>query len=276
LDYPKRWRCNRRRYCRDEKIRLDEKTVLMKKLRRKIRSRFSIAAPHLKVRPHLPWHWRWGIAAAAGIIVVCLVWWVLSATLGVGGFPLAQTGQAARQLSDLHDENAALASKLVDYERQLQMERATNTELTRQLKALNDEKSTLKDDLMFYQNLTQAGGKGESLTIQKLRVERGSLPGEYHCSLLLVQGGQRPKDFRGNVQLLVSTRQNNTSAVLTLPQASADATETQAYQLDFKYYQRVERSFRLPDDAALKGIQVRVYERGVTGPIVKQDATLPS
>lgn len=248
----------------------------MRKLRRQIKHRFSIAAPRLMVRPHLPWYLRWGLAIPFVISAGWLIWWAFGIGLELAGFQRAEAedelSRLTRQAGELRAENETLNGKLIELERQLQMEHATNAELDHQLKSLNEEKSNLNEDLAFYQNLTQTGAREESLTIQKLRVVRDTLPGEYHCSMLLVQSGQRPKDFRGNLQLVVNVRRNDDTSTLTLPQE--DSAEKQAYQLDFKYYQRVERSFRLPDGAVLESMQVRVYERGVSEPRVKQDASL--
>lgn len=228
------------------------------------------------VRPHLPWYLRWGIAIPFVIGAGWLIWWAFSIGMELAGFQRAEAedelSKLTRQVGELRTENVSLSNKLVELERQMQMEQATNAELDRQLKALNDEKANLNDDLAFYQNLTQSGDREESLSIQKLKVAHASLPGEYRCSMLLVQGGQRPKDFRGHLQLVVNIRRNEQSLVLTLPQQ--DSTESRAYQLDFKYYQRVERGFKLPDGAVLESVQVRVYERGQSEPRLKQDATL--
>jgi hypothetical protein len=248
----------------------------MRKLRRHIKHRFSIAAPRLAVRPHLPWYLRWGLVLPFVLGAGWLIWWAYGSGLELAGFHREQAEDELtrlnRQVVELSAENTRLNSKLIDYERQIQMELATNTELDRQLKALNDEKANLNEDLAFYQNLTQSGSREESLTIQRLKVVHDTLPGEYHCSMLLVQGGQRPKDFRGNFQLVVNIRHNDEKSVLTLPQGNSP--ESQTYQLDFKYYQRIERSFQLPDGMVLESVQVRVYERGASEPRAKQDATL--
>ncbi len=248
----------------------------MKKLRRTIKRRFSISAPRLAVHPHLPWYVRWLLAVPLVVLAGWLVWWAYDSGLQLAGFHREQAEDAlsrmTRQVGELRDENVKLNTRLVDFERQLQMEHAANAEMERQLKALNDEKAHLNEDLAFFQNLTQSGSREENLSIHRLTVERDTLPGEYHCSMLLVQSGQRPKDFRGNLQLVVNIRRDDAKSVVLLPQP--DAQDAAAYQLDFKYYQRVERSFRLPPDAVVEGVQVRVYERGARDPKVKQDATL--
>ena len=248
----------------------------MNKKFRQIKRRFSIAAPRLAVRPHLPWYLRWLLAAPVMLIAGWLVWWAYGYGLELAGYSREQSedrlSSLSKQVSSLQGENAKLTSQLVDFERQMQMEHAANAEMERQLKALNDEKTHLNEDLAFYQNLTQSGNREENLTVQHLKVAHDTLPGEYYCSMLLVQGGQRPKDFHGKLQLVVNGVLDGQKSVLVFPEDKAP--ESEAYQLDFKYYQRIERTFKLPPGMVLESMQVRVYEHGSNEPKIKQDVTL--
>jgi hypothetical protein len=247
----------------------------MNKLRQ-FKRRFSIAAPRLSVRPHLPWYLRWSLVILFVLLAGWLTWWAYGNGLELAGFLRGQTenelSRLSQQVSTLQSENAKLTSKLVDFERQMQMEHSANAEMEQQLRGLNEEKAHLNEDLAFYQNLTQSGNREENLSIQHLKVVHDTLPGEYHCSMLLVQSGQRPKDFHGNLQLVINMVRDGEKSVLIFP--AEKSTETAAYQLDFKYYQRVERSFRLPPEAIINSVQVRIYERGAKEPKVKQDAAL--
>jgi hypothetical protein len=247
----------------------------MKKLRL-LKRKFSIAAPQLAVRPHLPWYVRWGLAVPAVIALGWLLWWAYNTGLEYAAGYHARTRDELttlkQQVASLRDDNSKLNAQLIEVGRQMQMERAANTELALQLKGLNDEKAHLDEDLEFYKNMTESGVHVDKLTIQRLKVTQDSLPGEYHCSLLLVQGGQRPKEFVGRLQFVVTGTQDGQKSVLVVP--GTKSVEEDAYQLNFKYYQRVERSFRLPAGMSFDGVQVRVYEHGSSEPKVKQDATL--
>lgn len=238
--------------------------------------RFSIAAPQLAVRPHLPWYVRWSLVIPFVVGAGWLIWWAYGSGLELAGFHREQAedelSRLHRQVGELQNTNTKLNSQVVDFGRQIQMQLATIAEMERQLKSLNDEKAHLNEDLAFFQNLTQSGNREENLTIQRLKVERGSLPGEYHCGMLLVQGGQRPKDFHGNLQLVANVVHDNQNSVMVFPEKNSP--EFAAYQLDFKYYQRVERTIQLPPGTTLESIQVRVYERGATEPKARQDAAL--
>ncbi len=248
----------------------------MKKLRKQIQRRFSIAAPRLAVRPHLPWYLLLSLAIPVVLVAGWLVWLAYTSGLELAGFHREQTedklSRLEREVSTLQSENTRLTSQLVEFERQMQMEHAANAEMEHQLKSLNDEKAHLNEDLAFFQNLTQSGNREENLSIQRLKVVQDTLPGEYHCSMLLVQSGQRPKDFRGNLQLVVNGVLEGQKTVFVVP---GDKTpESATYQLEFKYYQRVERTFKLPAGVTFDSMQVRIYERGSNEPKIKQDVTL--
>jgi Family of unknown function (DUF6776) len=247
----------------------------MKKLRL-LKRKFSIAAPQLAVRPQRPWYVRWGVGVPAVLLLGWLLWGAYTKGLEFSGFHFAQTEDELttlkRQVASLRDENTKLNSQLVEVGRQMQIELAANSELAQQLKGLNDEKAHLDEDLEFYKNMTESGVHVDKLTIQRLKVTQDSLPGEYHCSLLLVQGGQRPKEFVGRLQFVVTGMQGSQKSVVVVP--GPKSPEVDAYGLNFKYYQRVERSFRLPAGMSFDSVQVRVYERGSDEPKVKQDATL--
>lgn len=229
------------------------------------------------MKPHLPWYLRWALAVPFVIGAGWLIWWAYGSGMELAGFHRAQAEDELtrlnRQVGELRSENTSLNTRLVEYERQIQMDHAATAEMERQLKALNDEKANLNDDLAFYQNLTQSGNREENLSVHRLKVVRDTLPGEYHYSMLLVQSGQRPKDFHGNLQVVVNILRDGVKTVLLFPE-KASSPEAATYQLDFKYYHRVERSFQVPSDAVLESVQVRVYEHGVGEPKIKQEATL--
>ena len=240
---------------------------------RRVKRKFSISAPRLAVRPHVPWYVRWAMVIPFVLLAVALVIWAYDSGLQMAGFHREQTDneltKLRQQVKSLRGENAKLNAQVVADERQIQMEQATNQEMAKQLKTLNDEKAHLNEDLAFYQDLTQSGSRAEKLSINRLKVERDTLPGEYHCSMLLVDSGQRVKEFKGNLQLVANVLHNGEKSVLVFPQENSP--DVASYQLNFKYYQRVERSFQLPPGASLESLQVRVYERGQSEPKIKQD-----
>jgi hypothetical protein len=244
---------------------------------RKLRRKFSISAPRLAVRPHVPWYVRWAITLPFILAAGGVVWWAYDSGLELAGF---HRGLAEQELEVLRSrvalldaENAKMANQMASDERQAQIERSAMQETALQVKSLNEENERLKEDLSFFQNLPLTAGREADLSIHRMKVEADSLPGEYHCRLLLVQNvQQRGKEFQGNLQLLVNGEQDGKKVVIQFPQENA--SDVAAHQLSFKYYQRVDRVFKLPEDMHVESVQVRVFEKGAREPKVKQTVTV--
>ena len=257
---------------------------------RQIKRIFGISASRMAVRPFMPWYIRWAIALPFLLVAGGLVWWAFVYGLEFAGFYRGKTqhelGVLQEQVTILKKENQELANLAAFFERQAQISQAANLETESQLKSINDENFQLQEDLRLFQSLTLSGAREGDVSIQHLKVERDTLPGEYRYRLLIVQGGQlRSKVFQGNLQLLVHVRLNGERSVVVLPSQNGSGenpanlttdaqSELAAYQLNFKYYQRIERTFRLPADMKVERIQVRIFEQGSSEPKVKRSVTL--
>ena len=242
---------------------------------RRVERRFSISAPHMSVRPHVAWYVRWGMMLPFVLAAAALAWWAYDNGLELAGF---HRGQAEQQLSKLHEqvaklatENAQFSDKLAQYEREIQIEQASNQATSEQLKNLADENIHLQEDLVFFQNLTATGGKEGELGVHRLTLERDKMPGEYHLRMLLVQSGQRVKTFSGNYQLIATIMENGQRTIHVFPH---DETVNAQFKLSFRYYRRVEQSIQLPTDAQLENVQVRIFEQGISEPKVRQNVSL--
>lgn len=240
---------------------------------RKLKRKFSISAPRLSVRPHVPWYVRWAITLPFIFAAGVLVWWAYDSGLELAGF---HRSLAEKELDELRNRvvlleagNAKLANQVASYERQGQIDHSAMQETSTQVKSLNEENVRLKEDLSFFQNIPLTAGREAELSIHRLKIEADILPGEYHCRLLLVQNvQQRGKEFQGSLQLLVNGEQDGKKVMLQFPQENSP--EVAAHQLSFKYYQRIDRVFKLPSDMRLESVQVRVFEKGAREPKVKQ------
>lgn len=245
-------------------------------LRRHLKRRFSIAARPVTIRSSLPWYWRWAGLVALGVSLLFLGRLTYQFGMEIAGF---SSGEAGRERQELLERVARQESELVELrsrvaasERQLDIERAAYGDLTKQVKVLTAENAAIKEDLAFFQSLMPAAGR-EGVSINRFRVQAGGLPGEYRYQLLLVQTGQRARDFKGNLQLVVNLqRKAGASAMVTIP---ADNTaDVNAYQLSFRFFQRVEGTFRVQPDASVKDLQVRVFESGTNVPKATQTITV--
>ena len=245
--------------------------VMIRSLKRK----FGISAPKVAVRPQIPGYVRWLGIAILAVLAVGLSWSMYDAGRKFAGFDKNEINYELDRLSQtnirLQRENDELSMKIASLDRQSQMDHVAREDIGKQVKALETENIRLKEDLAFFQNLGSVPGKTEQrVSIGRLKLERGQLPGEYHYSLVLVQGGQRQKDFQGSLEFAVNFQQNGQKMVMPL------ASENPSKMLDvrFKFYQRVERSFRMPPNAAVESMQVKVFENGIAQAKLMQTVNL--
>ena len=242
---------------------------------RRVRRSFGISAPKLSVRLHIPWYLRWSMTVPFVLAALGLAWWAYGSGLELAGFYRGQTQEELiklrEQTAKLSVENKQMSDQVAQYERQIQIEQASSQETSKQLKNLSDENARLQEDLAFFQNLTATRGKEGELGVHRLRLERDKMPGEYHLRMLLVQSGQRAKEFVGNYQLVATVLKNGQRTTQLFPQ---NESVNNQFKLNFKYYQRVEQSIQLPQDAQLESIQVRIFEQGASEPKVRQNVSL--
>lgn len=240
-------------------------------LLRGLKQRFGIAAPRVAVRAHVPWYWRWFAIVAVGAAAVMAGWEAYDSGMLFphrAGAPSAALEKLSETVALREREIAEVRARATGAERQLEIERATQGDLAKQVKSLTEENAALKEDLAFFQTLMPAGGRDSALTINRFKLYPEALPGEYRYRLLLVQSGQREREFRGHLQLVVHVAHNEKPLVLTIP-AEGEA-EAKEYQLRFRFFQRVEGTFRVAPEAVVKSLQIRVYEDGTRSPKLAQ------
>ena len=100
-----------------------------------------------------------------------------------------------------------------------------------------------------------SGTTPEGLGISNLKIERDGKPNEFRYRMLLTQGGQRKQDFKGKVQIVARIAKDGAPSTLTFPDPSAGDA---AGVFEFRFYQKVEGRFAIPEGATLKGVDVRV------------------
>jgi hypothetical protein len=243
-------------------------------MRNQIRRWFGVGAPRVAIRAHIPWPLRALALVVLGGIGVAFAWWIydagrkFAATVGVA--PSTEVRRLEVDEHRLQKENEQLAARAGAAESQLQMERAARDELARQVKALAEENSVLKEDLAFFHNLVPKSAKEGGPQVYRFKVERDTLPGEYRYALLLVQTGQRAKEFQGSLQLVVNLNHNGARKVITLPEDQGRFPRGQP--VSFKYYQRVDGRFRVAPDILVEGVQARVYANGASEAAATQTA----
>ena len=248
----------------------------MTQLFRALRRKFGIAAPRVSVQTHVAWYWRWLGIIALGAFVVGVGWTTYDYGMELAGFRQSEAASAlARLKEEIQKRETSIVemrSQVASAQRQLQIDRATYGDLAKQVKTLSEENAALKEDLAFFQSLMASGGKELGLSINRFRVQPDALPGEYRYRLLLVQSGQRIKEFQGTLQFLVYLEQSDRKFVLTLP--PEDQKSAREYQVNFKFFQRVDGTFKVAPGTTVKSLQVRVFENGVNAPKLSQTASV--
>ena len=244
---------------------------MIKSLKRK----YGISTPRVAIRPQTPPYVRWLVIAILAILALGLSWGMYETGRKFAGFDKTETSDELNRLSQMNTrlkrDNEELRMKLAGLDRQLQMDIVAREDIAKQVKILENENIRLKEDLAFFQNLGAGGGKSEQkVSIGRLKLERGKLPGEYRYVLLLVQSGPRAKDFQGSLEFAVHFQQNGEKMMTPI------ASDSSAAMLDvnFRFYQRIENTFHLPPDAIVDGMQVKVFEKGVSQARLMQTVNL--
>jgi hypothetical protein len=238
-----------------------------------VRRHFGISAPRMAVRTHLSWPWRAVLGLAVVAVIGGMWWWGYDFGQIFGGFNRKETeGQLATLQADvarLRAETTELRAKNAWLASELAMKEGSHSTLTKQVAELQSDNSQLKEDLVFLQKLVADSNKQVGLSIQRLAVERVR-DDTYRYGMLVARGGNPKGDFEGTVvlQLTLTPAAGDGGAarpiVLTLP--DEQPATAPALKLNFKYYQRVEGSFRAPPGATLRAVTARAYEAGQANP----------
>jgi uncharacterized protein DUF6776 len=239
----------------------------LRTLVRRVRQTFGISAPRMAVRTHLSWRWR--LPALLGVIALTagMWWWGFDFGQFLSGFDrgavVEKQQQTEARASAIREENARLRARLVELESDLNVTRGAQATLTRQTLELTSENTLMKEELAFLRKLFSDTGKPGTLSIQRLSAEKDR-DNLYRFSMLVVRGGNPDDEFTGQLTLSANVAAGGHSVTLTLPEDQPDTAASLA--LRFKYYQRVEGTFRIPVGGQLKSLQARVFEGGQTAP----------
>ena len=244
----------------------------MRGIGRRLRSNFGIGSSRMAIRSQMAWYWRWLLTLLLMVAVGGVVWWLVQNSYRITGF---NQEEAREQLGSLTAENKkvkeeldAARGSLIERDRQLQIERASQSELARTVAQLQEENASLKEDLSFLRRLMSSGATPEGLGVSDLKVERDGKPHEFRYRMLLNQGGQRKQDFKGRVQIVARVTQGPAQSTLVFPPQEAG----EAGAFEFRFYHKVEGRFAIPEGANLKSVDVRVL--AVPGGQVKLSRTI--
>ncbi len=236
----------------------------------------------MAVHSRLPWPWRVVVGVCLLAVVAGMWWWGFDFGQIFGGVNRREieTRAAAFETENaaLRRENAQLRAKVMQQESELAMTSGAQASLSRQALELSSENSQIKEELAFLQKLVADSNKQVGLSIHRLVVER-ERENAWHYSLLLVRGGSPKEEFVGHVTLQVTLQPATTGgpaprpAIITLPDDQPGTGP--ALGLKFKYYQRLEGTFRVPEGSAVRAVTARAFESGQSGPRATRNLVIP-
>lgn len=225
--------------------------------------RFSVSAPRMSVKSHFSWPLRALLMVVVLGLGGALALWMYNLGRSFAGFnPAAselQLTQLQQQLAQLDSERKRLSALANSAESRLNIEISAQQQLAIQVKAVTAENNRLKEDLAFFESLLPAATGPEGVTLRRLKAELVA-PNQLHYQLLAMQGGKGERPFAGTLQFAVSVAREGKNSVLLFPDAKA--SDTGAFRLEFKHYQRAEGWLALPDGVHVKSVQARVLEQG--------------
>lgn len=231
---------------------------------RRLRKRFGITAPRVAVRTEVPWYLRWLAVAVMLAFAAALAFWMYDAGRRFAGFDRDQVEQ---QLTETKAELETARSELKRLRAianaagsQLEIERTAQERLAQQIRTLEQQDGKLREDLAIFERMLTSDPRSvPALAIYRFEVTPDVLPGEFRYRMLLLTSGlRRDREFDGRLELVVSMTEDGKSAIMKFPERT-DASAS-AFRLTFKYFRRVEGTFRVGPKAKVESVQVRVYE----------------
>jgi hypothetical protein len=232
----------------------------MKALVRSFRRHYGATAKRVAVRSRRPWYWRLLIAGVLLLLGYLAAYWQWIE----GGFD-------AETMHSLSQKNQILRANIVRAQRQLQIERAAQSNLAKEISDLQDESMRLKEDVAFYRNIVNDDSGAGELKFYSFRLRKSAQPGRYDYYILLAQSGRNNKMVEGQIRLTLSSAQGE-KTVLLLNDVNQ---ETAAIKINFKYYQRLEGSFIAPQPSAESVVEASFIEAGAVQPRISQKVDLP-
>lgn len=235
---------------------------------KRLRQRFGISAPRLAIKTHVAWYWRALIAISLLSVSLAAAAWIYDEGMRIAGF---HSDKSLREIQSLRDHVMELDAELTKLrslagtgESSLQIERATQKQLSWQVKVLETENAALREDLAFFEGLMPASDAGDEMTVRidHLRIEPDGAADEYRYRMLVVNNaGRQAKELRGMLQLFVKVRQGGKDVMLTFP--SDTEQNPQRFRFEIKHFHRLEGGFSVPKGAVINSVEARLLQDGV-------------
>lgn len=204
-------------------------------------------------------------------LLAALIGWAYHSGRNVAGANASGTNAASpsapelvtltREVARLTAERDRFSSVVNAAESQSNIAQATQIQLSKHIASLEADNARLKEDLAFFEGLLPTATGSNGIAIQRLSLQLTS-PTQLRYRSLIMRGGKAGRDFIGDVQIIVTAVVKDKVVVLTYPDKNTNIIDRAGFQLDFKYYQRIDGVVTLPEDALVKTLQAKVREKG--------------
>jgi hypothetical protein len=237
-----------------------------------LRRRFGVAAPKLSVRTHWSWKVKGTLIGITVAIFAGLFYGGFDAGRIFAGFNLGKFEEEKKrnetELLALRAETDKLRKDLIELTNNAQMAVGSKDVMSKQIVTLQQENMQLKEQAAFFEKLMGAKtGAKTGLSVQRLQAERESL-NTYSFRALVVQGSA-DTPFKGRMTIAATiVTDTNKRSTINLPDEQPETAQTLA--LDFKAFQRVSGVFKVPPNAELKSLQVKIIQAGSKEPKATQ------
>ena len=244
---------------------------------RRLRGRFGISAPRVAVRTHVPWHLRTAGLSAVVVLSIALSGWAYDAGRRKGGGAQNESSQVVDELrltkAALEEELARVRSLLTVSESSLQIEQATQINLSEKNSLLAEENARLKEELVVFGRLAKietktapskrdAGNAASEISIDRLSVRPDTVAGRYRFSFMMaLQGSKRGKETKLNLQIIASPRAGLAGDKIELPRQNEK--NVSQYVIALRNFRRIEGGFEVPVDTSFSSFEFKVFEAGV-------------
>lgn len=225
---------------------------------RRFRRRFGMTAPRVSVRTHIEWYWYAGALLGVVLVVAALAW-----SFAKRGEVSLIEGELERLRSQVQvQESEIVRLRLLTGTEQsaVQLERTAQQQLLLRLKQLEQENAALKEDMALFERLVPADVTEAALRIERLSMQADPESGKYRYRLLLrFQPTKQEKEFRGRLQLTLTTVLAGKEAQLNLPSGKDNAAD---FAIDVRTLLRKEGHVFLPPGSKVKRIEARILQGG--------------
>lgn len=227
---------------------------------RLLRRRLTISAPRMAVRSALPWPFRWAVLAIVFGFCAAIGLWAFEFGKDIAGLEKGSKEELVRLRTEVQSLKTSL-DKAKEERDQAQSiantagtlvttEKASYERMAAQVKQLEADNRALRDDLGFFEKLIPATA-GDGVAIRGLQAELKD-GATLKWQVLVIQANKNAAEFNGRLELTFSGVLNGKPWTATLPAGPQAVT--------IKQYGRVEGTFEVPAQVAVKGVLAKVMD----------------